>query len=396
MIQPILEKIFLIIFLLTTYSCNSQDTKSDNIVNNKKNVIEFRESAMSYKYDCKDCIDIIHLLKQYHNGYDSWDSINRAWDTTYYNKYTYLDQALRGEIYFFANESDLTANLIDITKNEDSSYIARVLYSYMSKKNKSESFAIYNFYVKRSINGELKLVPYLEHSKKVFKKTIYNNIEIYESSNIPLTKLDFRKIDSWNDSISSFFNSSKENIKLFYTKNFVETYKIIGFDSYYKMNQNKVKNQNNGISDIINNIIYSPEIALIKHEMVHIYIFKSFNINNNYWVGEGLATFLAGGLEPKLEIDLKKLSNDFKLKPQNNFQNIFQYQNYNVDMKTSYMYTIFGLICKLIYEKEGKKGLLEFVNSGSSEDDVYKAIEKHLGISKNDANQFLRSKILEF
>ena len=75
---------------------------------------------------------------------------------------------------------------------------------------------------------------------------------------------------------------------------------------------------------------------------------------------------------------------------------MFQYQNYNVDMKTSYMYTIFGLICKLIYEKEGKKGLLEFVNSGSSEDDVYKAIEKHLGISKNDANQFLRSKILEF
>lgn len=389
------ETILLFIIILTFNSCNSQTTSDSSINSNIKNTIEFDVSAMFYNYENKDCIEIIRILSQYHHGYNSWDSINRSWDTSYYKKYTYLDQSLRGEMYFFEREKDLTANLIDITKNADSTYIARVLYSY-SKNNKNINFAIYNFYARRNHKNELKLVPFLEIANKGFKSNTFGSLSIYEESQKKLSELELKKINSWNDSLASFFNVNKSTVKIYHTKNVVSIYKIIGFDSYYKMNQNKVLEQSNAIADAVNNIIYTPDIVFAKHELVHLYTFKAFQVNWNYHMYEGIATFLAGSGNSSLEIHLKKLSKHLKLHPENNFSNIFDYQYNMVDSNTGYMYTIFGLLCKLVYEKEGKQGVLDFVNSGPSEDDVYNAIGTHLGIKKNNVNDFLRNKIMEY
>lgn len=390
------QQIILIILSFFTFNaCNSQTTESTSINSNIKNAIEFNISSMFYNYDNKDCLEIIRILSQYHHGYNSWDSINRSWDTSYYKKYTYLDQSLRGELYFFEREKDLTASLVDISKNIDSSYIARILYSY-NKNNKNINFALYNFYIKRNEKKELKLVPFLEIANKDFKNNSYDNLSIYEESQKKLSDIELKKINKWNDSLASFFNVSKSSIKIYHTKNVVSIYKIIGFDSYYKMNQYKVLEQPNAIADAVNNIIYTPDIVFAKHELVHLYTFKAFQVNWNYHVYEGIATFLAGSGDSSLEIHLKKLSNHLKLHPENNFNNIFDYQNKMVDLKTGYMYTIFGMLCKLVYEKEGKQGLLDFVNSGPNENDVYNAIEKHLGVKKNDINVFLRTKIMQY
>lgn len=78
------------------------------------------------------------------------------------------------------------------------------------------------------------------------------------------------------------------------------------------------------------------------------------------------------------------------------FDNIFELDKKNVDEKTSYVYTIYGLLCKMVYEREGKKGLLEFVNCGITEEDVYKSIEKHLQVNRKDLIKFIHTEISKY
>ena len=65
----------------------------------------------------------------------------------------------------------------------------------------------------------------------------------------------------------------------------------------------------------------------------------------------------------------------------------------NGEFITEYNYAIGGLICKLIYENKGMEGLFDLLKSGSSDDDFYKAIEKHFGVKKVDFGTFIRNEL---
>ncbi len=349
---------------------------------------------MSYIYNCKDCGEITTLLRQYHYGYNSWDSLDIVLDTTYYDLYTSLDQALRGELYFYSKYK-LTAHLININQNIDSSYIAKVMYSY-SDNEKTDYFMMYNFYIKKNTSGLLKLVPYIEYSKRFYTKHIAHNIEFYQPVDKKLSVKNLIKLNNHNDSVANFFEVNKEDIIFYFTKSLKEAYQIVGFDCFYKMNLNDIDANKYAFVDPINCIVFSPNLTVFKHELVHIYTQKKFPYKWNYWVFEGLATFIAGSLTQSLDVDLKKVSEHMKMNRNINFENIFDYKGQQVDVETSYMYTFFGLLCKLVYEKEGKKGLFDFISSGTKQEDVYKAIKKHLGYDKADVNRKLRLKILEY
>lgn len=65
----------------------------------------------------------------------------------------------------------------------------------------------------------------------------------------------------------------------------------------------------------------------------------------------------------------------------------------NLDEYTSFHYSLGGLIAKRIYEKGGWSMIKEFMNSGKSDYNYYKAIERYLGIKKSNLNRYLREQI---
>jgi hypothetical protein len=65
----------------------------------------------------------------------------------------------------------------------------------------------------------------------------------------------------------------------------------------------------------------------------------------------------------------------------------------NLDSETSYHYVLGGLIARKILEKGSWNLLKEFMSSGKTDEDYYKAIEKYLGINKSELNDYIREQL---
>ena len=128
------------------------------------------------------------------------------------------------------------------------------------------------------------------------------------------------------------------------------------------------------------------------HELVHIFINPYFP-NCHNWILEGLATFLGGSRGHELVWHIKRANNFLIKHPEVNLNNVLQLNT--IDEYTDYRYVIGGLICKLVYEKGGWKLLKQFLNTGKTDNDYYKAIESFLNIKQKDLNTFLRAELMK-
>ena len=157
-------------------------------------------------------------------------------------------------------------------------------------------------------------------------------------------------------------------------------------------------NQYGAVTDPINQVIFAGNgTEYYPHEIVHLYTTQFWGEKGNYyhqWFDEGIATLFGGYLGLPLEYHLDKLKSYLNKNHSVEIKDISSLQlEINNDFQTVPMYTIGGLICKLIYEKEGMVGLFDLLKSGSSDDDFYHAIEKHLGVKKSDFGKFIRSEL---
>jgi hypothetical protein len=151
-----------------------------------------------------------------------------------------------------------------------------------------------------------------------------------------------------------------------------------------------------GLSDVINNRIYFSGQLNDGHELVHLYVFKKFGINTFYWFNEGFATYLFGCFEDTVLIDYQKLKKDLKKHPEFDLNNVLDFSSQKIDLNTNYCYTIGALLCKIAFDKNGFNGVLNLLNSGNTAEDFYKGIEKHLGVKRENLNEFIRNELEKY
>ena len=203
------------------------------------------------------------------------------------------------------------------------------------------------------------------------------------------------RLDSFNRSMSRLFKSDVQLPIYFVGKNVFEAYQFMGYD--YNAEQ-ATFSQQGAYTESLQKIVFAGNgTEYYPHEIVHLYtglFWGKDDIYYHQWFNEGIAVFLGGYQGYPVEWHLKKLKKYLDEHPQEPLNDISTfYFTVDGEYRTNFMYEIGGLICKRIYEAKGMDGLFDLLKSGSTDDDFYKAIEKHFGVKKANFGTFIRNEL---
>jgi hypothetical protein len=117
-------------------------------------------------------------------------------------------------------------------------------------------------------------------------------------------------------------------------------------------------------------------------------------------INEGLATYL-GGSGISLNQHLHYLSIDLKKHIEYDLNKFLDYDKKHIDSTTkriwtNYRISIGGLLCKIVYEKQGFTSLKKLLSSGNKDEQLYYTVCQILNIKQKDLNIYLRQEIYKY
>lgn len=392
MIRSITTLVFLLYF--TTYS--SCQTKVSSIVDTTIRI------KVNYTVINQDSVKEKQIIKH-------WEDYLNSGEKSYYNSnslsfwITSLDFPTPN--HFISNIGKDRNEIKNINKSlvsvialypiRKDTYALKTMFCYY--KDSSKTLMLDNIITVYAIyeNNTIKFLSSPQWYSQTWNSEKQGNIRFYYPKGHSFDKIKAIKLDSFNNKISELFSITPINLKYFVCQSNENIYEILGYQ--FTPNQH-VPNQ-------IGAICSSPNLAVFAgngsefypHEVVHLYTAQLWGKSGFYyhsWFDEGIATLFGGSRGYSLEWHLKKLKMHLEQNPKETLTDISKLSTVpNGEFITEYNYAIGGLICKLIYENKGMEGLFDLLKSGSSDDDFYKAIEKHFGVKKVDFGTFIRNEL---
>lgn len=333
---------------------------------------------------------IISLIENYNKVFfDETIDFSKYWTGKAIQEYAIPDNLLRLELSTYQlPKYKYQLDIINLFKKDDY-WIARIGFNVF---NKDSSFLglldVYDFGIINQ-NNSYKFFPLIE--KYSFVESSNNSFSLYCENDTKLIKISIDSMECYVKYLNNFFDFSLPKFRCYYFNKNSNINEAIGF-----IIREADPSQTNERYDASNKIIYVLNYHNFKHELVHSFLVEKFGGNCHNWFNEGCATFLAGSGDYNLNQHLTILANHLIKHPEFNLNNILDYRGFIIDKETSYKYTVSGLICKLVYQKHGKKGLYQLLNFGSSDLDFYISIQSLLGIKKENLNAFLRAEIYKY
>ncbi len=188
--------------------------------------------------------------------------------------------------------------------------------------------------------------------------------------------------------ISKEYALALSDYQFLFTDDRESMYRISGYDFHF---QSMGLEQPSGFADVDSRIVYSYGCGeYYPHELIHLFINPVWTSSHN-WLLEGFATYYGGSRGKSLDWHLNKLGSHLKAHPEINLNDMLELRN--MDMTTGYQYALGGYIIKLAYDKGGADLVRKIMESGKSDLEFYAAIEKYLGIKRNELNDFLRKNL---
>lgn len=293
------------------------------------------------------------------------------------------------EISSIVNRYDLDPLLLSIQDVDSNRYRAKVAFLFLNtQKAASEIYAIYNFILKRSEDGLLKFVPYVELTTDSWKTSAIDKIYFKYKLTHQFNKQLALKTSKFNSDLAAFFDLKEISFEYFITDNSEELNKLLGFDLDPYMYS---KNQYSGISQPINRKIFSGNgKEWYPHELVHLYTFEKFNrdgIKIHSILDEGLATWLGGSIDKELVWHIGELK--AYLKNNELAWSDFSKRNIKISDSTNLHYTVGGVLCEQAYKKYGKEKLWKLVDNSNSEELLYQNICKVFGVKRDEIGELI-------
>jgi hypothetical protein len=243
---------------------------------------------------------------------------------------------------------------------------------------------IANFYAKKE-NEEYKLYNALPIKRQQWSYTKYGWIDYYYPKYHKFDTLKAQQMDSFINVLCKNLELKPHRFNYYFADDFDEIQSVRGFDYWIGMGGEIKPGGKGGYTDIF----YSGEGESNFHEPFHTLVGSQYV--SHQWVAEGVATFFGGTRGKPLIWHIKRTNIFLKNHQEINLNNLLTLTT--IDEYTDYRYVIGGLIAKRVFEKGDWKLLKEFMNSGPSNENYYNAIEKYLGIKKNDLNFYLRQQL---
>jgi hypothetical protein len=250
----------------------------------------------------------------------------------------------------------------------------------------------YIFHVYAGIeNGELKLFNPLEINTKLnFNSTTIGYIKYHYPK---FHDFDYELAKKQNDyliDLSEKFKVNIDTVDYYFANSNTELLKARGFDFLIA---NSGKEIPSGKADPINRIVYASGIGeYYPHELIHFLLNPHFP-NCHLWINEGVATYFGLSRGKELGWHLKKLNKHLLEHPEINLNNMLELKT--LDQYTDYRYVLGGLIIKKAFEKGSYELVKKMLNAGKEDTDFYGAIEKYLGIKRQELNTIIRQELKE-
>jgi len=240
-------------------------------------------------------------------------------------------------------------------------------------------------------NGELKLFNPLEINTKLnFNTTTIGYIKYhypkFHHFNYELAK----KQNDYLVELSKNFKVKTDTVDYYFANTSSELLRARGFDFLIGNSGEEIPS---GKADSENRIVYASGIGeYYPHELIHVLLNPHFP-NCHLWINEGVATYFGMSRGKELDWHLKKLNKHLLEHPEINLNNMLELKS--LDQYTDYRYVLGGLIIKKAFEKGSYELVNKMMNAGKKDTDFYSAIEKYLGIKRQELNTIIRQELKE-
>ncbi|SDS27100.1 hypothetical protein SAMN04487764_1833 [Gillisia sp. Hel1_33_143] len=331
--------------------------------------------------------EVIRLIENYIKSEPNKLGFNQFWneeDQRNYEHYDFLESEFKPSLYM-----DFPIHVLSVKSNNDI-YQLKAQYSFCQENGTPYVLAIVNYYAKPE-NGSYKLYNALIENRK---KWNYKKVGLIDYYFPKYHEFNMDKAEIANDfihEISKIFDVKPIPFEYYMADDYDEIQNLKGIDYYIGMGGANMPSGKSSFDKIYGSGLGEDYL----HEIYHVQIDQHYP-NKNYWITEGLATYLSNSSRGKsLKWHQEKIYNYLKKNPNVNLNNLTDYVNF--DQYTDYHYALGSFLIKKIYEKGGWKMIKEMMNSGTSNEEFYAALENCLGIAKSDLNEYIRENLkLEF
>jgi hypothetical protein len=288
------------------------------------------------------------------------------------------------------NSTKFEPTILSVTEIGNQMYIVKVGF-FVYKDEFYYLNCIYNF-IAIVENEEIMFANIREHNMIDFEKYEIEGISFYYEKESNFDNDEALKFSRINKNMAQFFNEEKIDFKYVKCKNINQCKKLVGYDFDMNMFDN---NQNGAFTYPYYKLIFSGNNSFINtHELLHLYVKKKFG-KTNMILDEGLATYFGGSKGYTLDYHLNKLKKHIEKNDIDIYKLLF-YDNYVLDSNTSLLYTMGGLICKIVLEKCSKEELFFLLDSAKSNEELIEELEVLFDIDKSEFNIFFKKHLLEF
>lgn len=326
--------------------------------------------------------EVIELFENYLASNPKSNETNPYWnkeDQEMHRHFDFLESEFQPSLYM-----GLPVHVLSIKFNNDIGRI-KAQFSYCKEDGSPYVLAIANYVTKKE-NGVFKLYNALSYNRQSWNHTTVGIVDFFYPT---YHKFDYEKALELNEFIHETCNNftvQPKPFEYYLADDYDEIQRLKGLDYYLGMG-----GQSTPRGKSTDDKVYCGGLGEnYPHEVFHVLVDEYFP-NKHFWVSEGIATLLGGSRGKSLDWHIKRTNHYLQEHPEIDLCNMLELTN--LDSLTSYHYVLGGLVAKKIWDKGGWRLLREFLSSGKTDEDYYRAIEKYLGISKSELNDYIRKQL---
>jgi len=387
-------KMINILFLLTFFSCHSENRELTSTIGNLyQEKLKKIELQISSRVDTSKT-EVTEVLRLYENYLNSRpDSIynNPYWNEKEKTQYKDFDFS-REAIYNGLNSEQLFTiykPFVLSIEPKNFKYQIRVMYSNNATEPPYVGSKIWCIHKLNAIKeeGKWKLENLAVEKTEKWNNTQIGFIEYLYSNEHEFNEKQAEKSLRFCKKIIAKYNPTFNRFFKFYLANDVdEMGELENFD-YYFVGITTGKSREKMVVSSLGSEFYP-------HEFIHQLLPK--NESRGYVIEEGLATFL--GTKENLDEYLsrmRKLANDFNKKESYSLQNILNNQTKWNGYQTAYPGG--ALICEVIYEQKGEVGINELAQGKTKGyDEIISLTKNIIKMTETEVLQLIEQKLKEF
>lgn len=272
-----------------------------------------------------------------------------------------------------------------VVPKSNGTYIVKIAFLALEPDSQNPVLREVSSIVAKKVDGRFKFYPPLEEYTGEWQyKQIGSIIYHYQDD---LNDKVAKRFSKFNAELAKEFNTDPIVVNYYKCKDPREVFYLLGSD--YAVNA--YLSNTGGLAQSWRNYVFSGNNSeWYPHELVHLYTAKRFGTSLNRIADEGYCTYLGGSGDVALK-DLKNVLKNFLIQePNSDILHLFL-SDHQIDSKTSFLYTVSGLLMEKITEVHSLEGVEKIISTPNNEDAYFDTLDELLQINKTNFSEKIRN-----